>query len=105
SSCAGLGGKAAREDLALVPREANFVLAANIAEFRAAPAWKKMVELLHESEGKDKYDEFVQKTGFNPETQLDSVFAGFPPSNGMNEFAIIARGGPFDEKRLAAYIK
>jgi hypothetical protein len=99
------GGRATKDDMALIPREAGFVLMANVAEMRDTPLWKKVAELRDSSESKAKFDDFVKKTGLDPMKQVDSVFAGFPTAKGTQEFALIARGGPFDEQKLVDYAK
>jgi len=107
STCAGTSGsRATEEDISLLPPETNFVLMANVAEMRGTSLWKKVLELRDQSESsKQRYVEFVTKTGLDPEKQIDSVFAGFPTTKGSQEFGVILRGGPFDEQKIFAYLK
>jgi hypothetical protein len=108
SSCASKtsGGRAAKEDMALVPRETGLVFMANLGRLRDTMLWKRAIEWRDQSpENKHKYDDFVQKTGLDPLKQLDSIFLALPQPGGSGEFGVVTRGGPFDEARIVAYAK
>jgi hypothetical protein len=98
------GTGAAKEDLALVPKETDIILMANVARVRNTAMWRKFVEVRDsDPKAKKDFDEFVQKTGFDPFKQLESVFVAFPQGGGdQKEFAAIVRG-QFDEQKLVAW--
>jgi hypothetical protein len=105
ATMAGLGGcksnGAAKEDMQLVPKEAEVVVNANFNRMRNTAMWRKMLDLRDSEPTKKKeFDEFVQKCGLDPFKQIDSAFMGFP--HGMSEskeFAVILRG-TFNEQKL-----
>jgi hypothetical protein len=100
------GTGAAKEDLALVPKESDIILMANIARMRNTAMWKKLVDVRDSDvQGKKDYDEFVQKTGLDPFKQLESVFAAFPQGGSdSKEFAAVIRG-TFDEQKLVQWAR
>src|SRR5260370_33446155 len=102
-SCSRTAGPvAAREDLALAPKETNFTVMANLARMRGTGMWRKVLDLRDsDAEAKRSYDEFVQKCAFDPTKQLDSVFVAFPQRSDNRDFVAVARG-TFDEAKLVA---
>src|SRR6185369_2454871 len=88
------GSGAAKEDLALVPKETDIVLMANLTRMRNTAMWRKLLDVRESNEqAKKDYAEFVQKSGLDPEKQVDSVFVAVPQGGGdQKEFAAIARG-------------
>ena len=107
SSCNKTAGIAAtRDDMALVPREVNFVAQANFKKLRSTAVWKRFIDFTDSSpEQKAKYAELVKQTGLDPFKQIDSGFLALPAANAGGDFAAILRGGPFDEDKLVAYVK
>jgi hypothetical protein len=95
------GSGAAREDLALVPKETDIVLMANVARMRNTAMWRKVLDVRDsDPQAKKDYDEFVQKCALDPFKQIDSVFVAFPQSSGeQKEFAAVLRG-QFNEEKL-----
>jgi hypothetical protein len=102
ASCKRSGG-AAREDLALLPRDASIVVSLNVGRMRNTQVWRKILDLRDQSaEAKKKYDAFVAKCGLDPVTQLDSATLAFPTGGqAEGEFAAIVHG-TFDEAKLVA---
>jgi hypothetical protein len=100
------GSGAAKEDLALVPKETDIVLMANLTRMRNTAMWRKLLDVRESNEqAKKDYAEFVQKSGLDPEKQVDSVFVAVPQGGGdQKEFAAIARG-TFNEQKLVAYAR
>jgi len=97
------GTGAAKEDLALVPKEADIILMANVARMRNTAMWRKLVELRDQDpQSKKDYDDFVTKCALDPFKQIDSIFVAFPQGGGeQKEFAAILRG-TFNEQKLVA---
>lgn len=88
------GTRAAKDDLALSPRETDILFMANVAQARGTYLWKKLIEARDkDSEAKGKYDEFVKKCGFDPLQQIDSIFVALPQNTDTTrEFALFLRG-------------
>jgi hypothetical protein len=107
TSCQKTSGPvAARDDMAMVPRETEIVFMANLTRARSAPMWKKLTDVLNKDPAsKQKYDEFVAKCKFDPIKQLDSAFLALPQYTEQNrEFAVILRG-TFDKNNLASCVR
>lgn len=108
SSCgsSSSGPKATREDISMMPREANFIVMTNLTKLRGTPMWKRVTELRDDPASKPRYEDFVKKSGLDPLNQIDSVFVAFPTNAQQNgEFGGVIRGGPFDEAKLVAWAK
>jgi hypothetical protein len=106
-SCSKTSGSgAAKEDMQLVPKEADVVFMANMARMRNTAMWRKMLDLRdQDAQTKKDYDDFVQKCQLDPLKQIDSVFVAFPQSVDQNkEFAAILRG-TFNEAKLTECAK
>jgi hypothetical protein len=107
SACKSTSGTgAAKEDLALVPKETNIILMANVARMRNTAMWRKLLDMRDQDvQAKKDYDEFVQKTGLDPFKQIDSVFVAFPAGGSdQKEFAAILRG-TFNESKLVEWAR
>jgi hypothetical protein len=98
------GTGAAKEDLQLVPKDAEILLMANVSRMRNTALWKKLLDL-RDSDEKNKKDleEFVQKCGLDPFKHIDSIFIALPQKGpaATKEFAAILRG-QFNEDKLVA---
>lgn len=102
SAAACKKGGSGKDDLQLVPKEAEVLFRLNLEKLRAAPAWKNVIELRDSNEkSKKEYADFVQKCGLDPFTQISSVFLAVPQiqNTGMKEFAVVMRG-TFNEAKL-----
>lgn len=97
------GTGAAKDDLALVPKETDVILMANVSRMRNTEMWRKLLDVRDsDPQAKKDYDEFVTKCGLDPFKQIDSAFVAFPRGGGeQKEFAAILRG-KFDEQKLVA---
>lgn len=107
SACKSTSGSgAAKEDLALVPKEADIVLMANVARMRNTAMWRKLLDVRDsDPQAKKDYDDFVAKCALDPFKQIDSIFVGFPQGGGeQKEFAAILRG-TFNENKLVECAK
>lgn len=95
------GTGAAKEDLALVPKESDIILMANVTRMRDTAMWRKLLDLRdNDAQQKKDYTDFVQKCGLDPFKQIDSLFVAFPQGSGdQKEFAAILRG-QFNEQKL-----
>ncbi len=100
------GPVAARDDMALVPKESDIIFMANLALARGTPMWKKLTDALNkDAASKQQYDEFVAKCKLDPLKQLDSAFLAVPQNADQNrEFALILRGA-LDQNNLVACIR
>ena len=107
SACKSTSGSgAAKEDLALVPKDTDIVLMANVSRMRNTAMWRKLLDVRDsDPQAKKDYDEFVQKCALDPFKQIDSVFVAFPQGGGeQKEFAAILRG-QFNEQKLVECAK
>jgi len=107
SACKSTSGSgAAKEDLALVPKETDIILMANVSRMRNTAMWRKLLDVRDsDPQAKKDYDEFVQKCALDPFKQIDSVFVAFPQGGGeQKEFAAILRG-QFNESKLVECAK
>lgn len=88
------GTKVAREDLALVPREADIAFMVNLNRARSSPLWKKLMEAREGSaDAKREYEDFVKKCALDPLNQFDSLFVALPgDADRSHEYAMILRG-------------
>jgi hypothetical protein len=100
------GSGAAKEDLALVPKESQIVLMANVARMRNTAMWRKLLDIRdNDPQAKKDYEDFVQKCGLDPFKQIDSAFVAFPQGGSTEkEFAAILRG-QFNETKLVECAK
>ena len=88
------GSGAAKDDLALVPKDADVVLMVNLTQARESSLWKKAMEKLNgEAKSKQEYDDFVKKCSFDPLKEVDSIFVAFPQNVAeQKEFAVLIKG-------------
>ena len=107
SACKSTSGSgAAKEDLALVPKDTDIVLMANVARMRNTAMWRKLLDVRDsDPQAKKDYDDFVAKCALDPFKQIDSVFVAFPQGGGeQKEFAAVMRG-TFNEQKLVECAK
>src|SRR5262249_22704122 len=69
SGCRG-GGRS--DTMAVIPKEASIVFSMNLDRLRGASVWSMVQEARNDPSNKKDYDEFVQKTGLDPLTQVNS---------------------------------
>lgn len=103
SSCAR-GGAAAREDLAILPKDATIVVSLNVARLRDTAVWRKLLDLRDDPGNKAKFTDFVAKCGFDPFQHLTSATFAFAPGSSGEEFAAVAHG-TFDQTKILQCIK
>jgi hypothetical protein len=107
SACKSTSGSgAAKEDLALVPKDTDIVLMANVSRMRNTAMWRKLLDVRDsDPQAKKDYDDFATKCALDPFKQIDSVFVAFPQGGGeQKEFAAIFRG-TFNEAKLVECAK
>jgi hypothetical protein len=104
AGCKRAGGGA--DSMALVPKESTIVFNVNIDRLRGSKTWAQIKDAANDPSTKKDYDEFVQKTGLDPLTQINGLSGGFLSAAGGNkgQFAVIVRG-KFDEQKIIAYAK
>ena len=69
------GTGAAKEDMALVPREADIVVMANLTRMRNTDMWRRLQDLRDsDANSKKEYDDFVKRCQLDPMKEIDSVF-------------------------------
>jgi hypothetical protein len=91
--------------MTLIPREAQVVFSVDVDRLRGSKMWSSVNEIRNDGQAKKDIDEFVQKTGFDPMTQLHSVTGGVPVgASDSHEVAIVFKG-KFDEQKLLAYAR
>jgi hypothetical protein len=99
------GTGAAKEDMALVPKEADIVVMANLTRMRNTEIWRRLQDLRDsDAKSKKEYDDFVTRCQLDPMKDIDSVFLAFPKTGGAKDFAVLMRG-KFDEDKLVACAK
>jgi hypothetical protein len=99
------GTGAAKEDMTLVPREADIVVMANLTRMRNTDMWRRLQDLRDsDANNKKEYDDFVKRCQLDPMKDIDSVFLAFPQTGGQKDFAAVMRG-KFDEDKLVACAK
>ncbi len=107
SACKSTSGSgAAKEDLALVPKETDIILMANVSRMRNTAMWRKLLDVRDsDPQAKKDIDDFTQKCALDPFKQIDSIFVAFPQGGGeQKEFAAIVRG-QFNEGKLVECAK
>lgn len=100
------GPVAAKDDLALSPKETDIVFMVNVTRLRKAPLWQKFLEFRDKDPATKKpYEDFVRRCQWDPQTQLDSLFVALPQNSGQTrEFAVLGRG-KFNEAQLVTCLK
>jgi hypothetical protein len=93
------------EALAL-PGDARFVLGIDVKRFVASPFYRKAVETHRESGKAGPFQELEEKTGLNPERDLESVYvAGRQPSGKDTGGGVVIVTGTFDRYKLQRSIE
>src|SRR5436190_9895030 len=89
-------------DVALIPSEAAAVFRADLGRLRTSPVWQRLASLAQSDPARQHaVDELVRRTGLDPARQIQTIVWAQPASGA--EFALIVRGGPFDEAKLVAF--
>ena len=99
------GGGAAKEDLALVPQDAEMVVGINLAKMRGTPMWKKFMDLaLTQEKAKKDYEDFNKScvdvgAAEGPET----IFVALPQATGPSKdgAVLIHLKTAFDDAKMA----
>ncbi len=107
SACKKTSGTgAAKEDMQLVPKEADIVVMANLTRMRSTDMWRRLLDLRDgDANSKKEYDDFVKRCQLDPMKDIDSAFLAFPQQEaGTKDFAAVLRG-KFDEDKLVACAK
>ncbi len=88
------GTGAAKEDLALVPKESQIVFMGNVARMRNTAMWRKLLDYRDGNPAaKQKFDDLTKRYGFDPLKEIDSFFGAFPGAvSDEKEFALLVRG-------------
>jgi hypothetical protein len=101
AGCKRAGG----DSMALVPKESTIVFSINFDRLHGSKTWAQVKDAAQDPATKKDFDEFVQKTGLDPLTQVNGMTGGFSGTSGAKpQFAVIIRG-KFDEQKIVAYVK
>ena len=105
AATAGCKRSGGADSMALVPKESTIVFSVNFDRLHGSKTWAQVKDAVNDPSTKKDYDEFVQKTGLDPLTQVNGLTGGFSgPTGAKPQFAIIIRG-KFDEQKIMAYVK
>jgi hypothetical protein len=88
------GGGAPKEDLALVPQDAEVVVGVNLARMRGTAMWKKMMDMaLSQEKAKTEFAEFNKNcVDVNAADGPETVFIALPsPSKAAKDGAVLLR--------------
>ena len=105
AATAGCKRSGGADAMALVPKESTIVFSVNFDRLHGSKMWAQVKDAVNDPAAKKDYDEFVQKTGLDPLTQINGLSGGFSgPAGAKPQFAVVLRG-KFDEQKIIAYIK
>ena len=88
--------------LTLLPKESTFLFSANIKKLAATALFNKIKE---DTEMLEKYNEFVDKTGIDPEKHLERIVLAIPPDVEETQEVAIAVFGTFDPEKILSAIE
>lgn len=93
---------APEKGLSFLPKESTFLFSANMTKLAATEFYNKVRE---EPEALEKYNEFVQKTGIDPEKHLERIIFSIPPDVAESRGFAVAAFGTFDREKILTAIK
>ncbi|MEO6952939.1 MAG: hypothetical protein ABI321_14125, partial [Polyangia bacterium] len=88
------GGSASKDDLALVPRDAQMVFGINLSRMRGTAMWKKIIDLgMGNDRAKKDYEEFAANCiDLNGNAGPESMFIALPNNtSGAKDFDVVIR--------------
>jgi len=88
--------------LSLLPKESTFVFAANMKRLATTELYNKIKE---EPEALEKYNEFIEKTGLDPEKHLEKIVFSIPPDVAESQEVAAVVFGTFDREKILSAIK
>jgi len=88
--------------LSLLPKESFFLFSADMKRLSTTDLYNKIKE---NPEGLEKYNEFIQKTGIDPEKHLERVVFSIPPDVAESQEVAIAIFGTFDQEKILSSIR
>src|SRR5215831_15138854 len=93
------------DSMALVPKESTIVFSVNFDRLHGSKTWAQVKDAVNDPSTKKDYDEFVQKTGLDPLTQVNGLTGGFSrPAGAKPTFAVVIKG-KFDKKKIIDYAR
>lgn len=107
NSCEATREVAADPVLALVPPHTKTVVSLDLSQVRESGLWKAVAAAGQRSSDDLKILQTVkQRTGFDPLVDVHRLVFAFPEDARINgEFALVAFGDHFDERRLVSYAR
>ncbi len=93
--------------LALLPQDAEVIVAIDFARVRATSLWRKLDELTRDAAGdRQILDQLRAATGIDPFTNIHRIVAAFPEeARRTHAFAVIFETDPIDRARLFLYLR
>jgi hypothetical protein len=102
AAASGARPEDAQELFALLPKQAPFVMYADIAQLRNSPFFSTYADAIKDNAQDWDYKMFVQATGFDYTKDLDRVAVAVFPTNAHPELWIVAEGR-FDREKISSY--
>lgn len=92
-------------DALLLPADAKFVGGIDVKRFVQSPFYAKYASP-HAQSRPEAFKELEEKTGLNPEQDIDQlIFAGTPPGEASRETGIVVALGRFDRAKISQLIE
>jgi hypothetical protein len=93
--------------LAWFPPEARIVVSADFRRLRRTRLGQRLPPLAAtDADDRQRIDEFVRRTGFDPFEDIDALTIAFPEeARASGQLGVILRASHFDESRLVAYAR
>jgi hypothetical protein len=92
-------------DALLLPADAKFVGGIDVKKFVLSPFYTKYAGP-HAKSRPETFRELEEKTGLNPERDIDQmIFAGTPPGGAVQESGIVVALGRFDRAKISQAIE
>ncbi len=88
--------------LSLLPKESAFLFSIDMKRLAATDLYKKIKE---DTEALEKYNEFVEKTGVDPEKHLERIVLAIPPDVEETQEVAVAIFGIFDREKILSAIE
>lgn len=88
--------------LTLLPKDSTFLFSVDMKKLAATALYNKIKE---DTKTLEKYNEFVEKTGVDPEKHLERIILAIPPDVEETQEVAIAVFGTFDREKILSAIE